>query len=68
MLAVPEAVRRAAACYQGGDTAEAERLCRMILEAESDHFDALLLLGLLEHQRRNERAARSLLQARLGEV
>lgn len=60
MLALSETVSRAAACYQSGDIAEAERLCRTVLEADADHFNALLLLGLLEHQRKNEREAHRL--------
>ena len=61
MLALSEAVSKAAACYQNGDVAEAERLCRTALESDADCFDALLLLGVLEHQRKNEREAHRLI-------
>lgn len=35
-----------AACHRG-DWSEAERLCRLALQAQQDHFDALFLLGVV---------------------
>ena len=48
-LTLPEAAQRALTLYQrgGGDLVEAERLCRLILAAQPDYFDALHLLGVI---------------------
>jgi predicted O-linked N-acetylglucosamine transferase (SPINDLY family) len=40
-------MRRAAALFQTGDLTEAERLCRAVLGAKPDDFDALHLLALV---------------------
>jgi tetratricopeptide (TPR) repeat protein len=46
-LNVARAMRQAEAAYGGGDAATAERLCRLVLGAHPDCFDALSLLGIL---------------------
>jgi protein O-GlcNAc transferase len=44
-LSLSQAMQRATADYQRGALGEAEWLCRRMLEAKADHFDALNLLG-----------------------
>ena len=46
-LSAGEAMRRAVEAFQRGDLAEAERLCRAVLDAKADHFDALYLAGII---------------------
>ena len=46
-LTLEQASREALSLYQKGDLAEAERLCRLILSARQDYFDALHLLGVI---------------------
>jgi len=46
-LAPAQAVQRAIAAYRRGDWTEAERWCRAALDARTDHFDALHLLGVV---------------------
>lgn len=36
--------------FQRGDTAEADRLCRLLLGVQPDYFDALFLAGLIAEQ------------------
>ena len=60
-LTLPQAVQRALAAYQRGDWAESERLCRAVLEAKQDHFDALHLLGVIAARTQREREAVELL-------
>jgi tetratricopeptide (TPR) repeat protein len=45
MLTASEALRRAITTHNGGEFAEAERLCQAILAAEPNFFDALRLLA-----------------------
>jgi tetratricopeptide (TPR) repeat protein len=47
---VPQATQHALAAYQRGETAEAERLCRLALDAQPDYFDALYLSGIIAEQ------------------
>ena len=47
MLTLPQAMQRGFAAYQRGELAEAERLCQAVLNAKSDYFDALHLLGVI---------------------
>ena len=47
MLTLPQAMQRGLAAYQRGELAEAERLCQAVLDAKSDYFDALHLLGVI---------------------
>ena len=47
-LTLPEALKRAIAAYNDGNFSEAERLCRTIIAAKPDFFDALRLLAVLE--------------------
>ena len=60
-LTLPQAMQRAVAGYQKGAWAEAERLCRLILDAQADYFDALLLLGAIAAQTRRLQEAVELL-------
>ena len=57
-------MRRAVADFQAGNLAEADRLCRIVLGARPDHFDALHLSGTIAARRqRFEEADRLLRQA-----
>ena len=49
----------ALAAYQRGDRVEAERLCRLLLDAMPDYFDALFLAGIMAEQsgRQNARSS-----------
>ncbi|HEX4525045.1 MAG TPA: tetratricopeptide repeat protein [Casimicrobiaceae bacterium] len=59
-----DVMRRAVADFQAGNLAEAERLCRIVLGARPDHFDALHLSGTIAARRqRFEEADRLLSQA-----
>src|SRR5208282_1019158 len=49
MVGAAEAMRQAVAFFQGGNFAEVERLCRLVLKTKSNQFDALHLLGLVRH-------------------
>ena len=51
-LTLPEAIKRAAAAYEGGQLGEAERLARVILDVKADYFDALHLIAVIEARRR----------------
>ena len=46
-MTLEEATQRALAAWQAGDLPQVERLCRGILQAKPDAFDALHLLGML---------------------
>ncbi len=43
-------MQQAAAAYSRRDWVEAERLCRLVLNAKADYFDALTLLGIIAAQ------------------
>jgi tetratricopeptide (TPR) repeat protein len=47
-LTLPEALKRAIAAYNDGKFSEAEGLCRAIIAAKPDCFDALHLLAVLQ--------------------
>src|SRR5215470_451465 len=47
-LTLPEALKRAIAAYKHGEFSLAERLCRTIIAAKPDFFDALHLLAVVE--------------------
>ena len=49
-LTLPQATAQALAAYNGGDWATAERLCRLVIAAKSDYFDALNILGAIAAQ------------------
>jgi len=49
-LAVSQLTQDAVAAYQRGATAEAERLCRLALDAKPDYFDALYVAGIIAEQ------------------
>jgi Tfp pilus assembly protein PilF len=46
-LNAAEAMQRAAAFFRAGDLASAERLCRAVLSAKPDDFDALHLSAMV---------------------
>ncbi|HVN34256.1 MAG TPA: tetratricopeptide repeat protein, partial [Casimicrobiaceae bacterium] len=48
----PQAIQRAIAAYGRGEWREAEVLCRRVLDAQANHFDALNLLGVIAAQTR----------------
>jgi tetratricopeptide (TPR) repeat protein len=50
-ISLPEALAKAAAAQEAGQFVEAERLCQAILGAEPDHFQATLLLAIIQHRR-----------------
>ena len=49
-LTLSQAMQRAIAAYQSGEPAEAERLCRLVLDANEEYFDALYVLGICAGQ------------------
>jgi tetratricopeptide (TPR) repeat protein len=49
-LTLPEALKRAIAAYNDGKFSGAERLCRGIIAAKPDFFDALHLLAVIERR------------------
>jgi predicted O-linked N-acetylglucosamine transferase (SPINDLY family) len=49
-LPVAQAMQRAEALFGGGQWPAAEQMCRLVLNAEKDHFDALEMLGILTAQ------------------
>ena len=51
----------AIAAYRRGAWSEAESLCRRVLHAKADHFDALYLLGIIAVQMRRTQEAAELL-------
>ena len=59
-------MERGFAAYQRGDLVEAERLCRAVLNAKTDHFDALHLLGIITARTRRTQEAIQLLQRAAG--
>ncbi len=60
-LALPQAMQEAKAAYERGEWDKAERLCRLVLNAAADHFDALHLCGLIAARKGNPREAANLL-------
>lgn len=50
-LSVPEAIDRALAAYRAGRFDDAEHLCRAVLRAKPDHFDALHLAAVAQSRR-----------------
>ena len=50
-LPLPEALKRALGVFQTGDLEGAERLCKSVLAAKPDSFDALHLSGLIAARR-----------------
>jgi hypothetical protein len=48
--ALEQATQQAEAFYGSGEWAQAERICQSILAADSDHFVALYLLGVIAAQ------------------
>ena len=63
-----EALNRALLLHRAGRIADAQAVCREMLELAPRHFDALHLLGVTEYQSgRHEEAERLLQQALLVE-
>jgi predicted O-linked N-acetylglucosamine transferase (SPINDLY family) len=61
-LTLPQAMQQAVTAYQRGDLAEAERLCRRVLNTQADHFDALNVLGVIAARTRRTQEAAELLE------
>jgi len=61
-LTLPQAMERAFAAYRQGAMREAELLCRMVLDAKPDHFDALSMLGIIAAQVQRPQDAAELLR------
>ena len=60
--ALPQAMQRAVAAYARSDWVDAERLCRKVLNAEPNHFDALHLCGIVAARTGRTQEAADLLQ------
>jgi tetratricopeptide (TPR) repeat protein len=60
-LTLPEAMEQAGSAYNSGAWAQAEQLCRSILRAKPDYFDALNLLGVIAAQTLHTEEAADLL-------
>ena len=58
-------IQRAMATHQSGNLAEAERLYRLVLAVNSQHFEALHFLGVLQAQRGNREEASRLMSRSL---
>jgi tetratricopeptide (TPR) repeat protein len=65
-VALPETVQRALAAYRRGEYAEAERLCRMVVDAKADYFEALYLLGIIAGRAGRAQDASELLRRALS--
>jgi len=62
ILTLPETMQRAAAAYGRGAWAEAAQFCRMALDADPHHFDALHLAGVVAGRSGRTQDAADLLQ------
>ena len=58
-----QVTHQAVAAYQRADWTEAERLCRLMLNAKADHFAGLHLLGIIATQTRRAQEAIALLSS-----
>src|SRR4051794_12579454 len=63
---VPNKITRALQCFEAGDVAQAETLCRQIKKDDADHAAALRLLGAIRLQNRAYAEAASLLEQSLA--
>ena len=61
-LAPAQAMQKAFSAYQRGAWGEAEMLCRQVLAAKADHFDALNLLGIIAARTQRTQDAAELLR------
>ena len=59
--ALAQVFQRATEAFRRGDRGEVERLCRHILAANADHYDALTLLGIVAAQSQRPTEAVALL-------
>jgi tetratricopeptide (TPR) repeat protein len=66
MVTAAQAMQQAAALYGSGRWAEAEQLCRTILNSQAEHFAALSLLGVIAAQTRRTQEAVDLLRRALA--
>lgn len=66
VIPVGQALEAAAAAYASGDRAKAEKLCRGILQAQPDCYEALNLLGIVKAQTGQLAEAASLLERALA--
>ena len=60
-MTAPRVMQQSFAAYRRGDWAEAERLCRLAINAKPDYFDALNLLGAITAQTGRAQVAAGLL-------
>jgi tetratricopeptide (TPR) repeat protein len=65
-LTLPQAMQRAFAAYQRGELREAEDLCRIVLDAKAEYFDALYLLAIIAGQAGKPQEAVDLLSRALS--
>ncbi len=65
-LSAPLAIQRAFAACQRGELREAQQLCRRVLDAQPEEFDALYLLAIIEGQSGNPQQAVDLLSRALS--
>ncbi len=61
-LTIPQAIQLAVRHQAAGQLPDAERICRLILQAHPGSVDALHLLGLLSHQRGDPASAVKLIE------
>jgi protein O-GlcNAc transferase len=66
MLAIQRAIQEATALLGRGRWAEAEQLCRTVLESHAEHFQALSLLGVITAQTRRTHEAADLFRRALA--
>lgn len=62
MIPVGQALEAAAGAYATNDWAKAETLCRAVLQAQPDSYEALNLLGIIKAQTRHFEEAADLLE------
>ncbi len=65
-VVLSKAFEQVAAAYNNGDWSRAEQLCRLMLTASPDYFDALNLLGIIAAQTRRPEEAAKLLGRAVG--
>ena len=65
-VVLSKAFEQVAAAYNNGDWSRAEQLCRLMLTASPDYFDALNLMGIIAAQTRRPEEAAKLLGRAVG--
>ena len=66
MRTIQQAIQEAADLLRRGRWAEAERVCRIVLNSQADHFQALNLLGIITAQTRRTAEAADLFRRALA--